>query len=94
MNDSFRGSGRTTRQMQEAPVGAVFIWVSARTDYAIHLADRIDRQDLSILGPSYLENAHWQGQELTGLVLDHYAQYHLTDGQWRGYQEAMTRVRK
>lgn len=85
-----RGNGETTRQMEEAPKGAVFIWCNGQTDYAVLLARKIDREDLQIVSPMWLEK-RWLGVELTGVVVDHAAR--LTDRQWDGYQGALTRVR-
>lgn len=86
-----RQTGATTKQMETAPKGAVFVWCNSHTDYAIHLARKIGREDLQIVSPAWLEWGRWRGLELTGLVIDHAAQ--LTDMQWDNYQAALTRVR-
>ena len=85
-----RGEGTTTKQMQDAPNGAVFVWCNGHTDYAINLARKIGRDDLRIESPTWLEE-RWRGLELTGVVVDHSAR--LTDRQWDGYQGVLTRVR-
>jgi len=77
--------------MEAAPKGAVFVWCNGHTDYAIHLARKIGREDLQIVSPTWLEWERWRGLELTGLVIDHAAQ--LTDMQRDNYQAALTRVR-
>lgn len=43
-----RGTGRTTKQMQDAPRGAVFVWCNGLTDYPRRLARHIGRGDLKI----------------------------------------------
>ena len=86
-----RQTGATTKQMEAAPNGAVFVWCNGQTDYAIHLARKIGREDLQIVSPTWLEWGRWKGLELTGLVIDHAAR--LTDMQWDNYQGALTRVR-
>ena len=48
MADGDRGSGRTTEQMKDAPVGATFIWCNDRTSYAERLAKHLGRPDLRI----------------------------------------------
>lgn len=85
-----RRDGATTRQMEAAPKGAVFIWCNGKTDYAVLLARKLGREDLQIVSPTWLEE-RWLGVELTGVVVDHAAR--LTDRQWDGYQGALTRVR-
>ena len=85
-----RGAGATTKQIEAAPKGAVFVWCNGHTDYAIRLAQKIGREDLRIESPTWLED-RWRGLELTGVVVDHAAR--LTDRQWDGYQGALTRVR-
>jgi len=85
-----RGTGETTRQMEAAPKGSVFVWCNGQTDYPIRLARKIGREDLQIKAPTWLEE-RWIGLELTGVVVDHAAR--LTDRQWDGFQGAITRVR-
>lgn len=85
-----RGEGTTTRQMKEAPKGAVFVWCTGHIDYPILLARKIGREDLQIKTPTWLED-RWRGLELTGVVVDHAAR--LTDRQWDGFHGAQTRVR-
>ena len=85
-----RGEGTTTQQMEAAPKGAVFVWCNGHTDYAVRLARKIDREDLQIKSPAWLDDG-WRGVTLTGIVVDHAAR--LTDRQWDWLQEALTRVR-
>ena len=85
-----RGTGETTRQMEAAPKGAVFVWCNGNADYPRLLARKIGRDDLQIQSPRWLEE-RWRGITLTGVVVDHAAR--LTDRQWDGYQGALTRVR-
>lgn len=85
-----RGEGKTTRQMEAAPKGAIFIWCNGLTEYPRLLARNIGREDLRIESPTFLEE-RWKGLELSGVVVDHAAQ--LTDRQWDELQWALTRVR-
>lgn len=85
-----RGEGTTTKQMEAAPKGAVFVWCNGHTDYAVRLARKIGRDDLRVVSPAWLED-RWLGLELAGIVVDHAAQ--LTDRQWDEYQRALVRVR-
>ena len=86
-----RGTGRTTKQMQLAPKGAVFVWVNACLSYQKHLASLLKRQDLLIVSPSWLEYpGGYLGKRLPGIVLDHAAD--LTAEQWRGWEEAKAMV--
>lgn len=67
-----RGDGATSRQMQDAPRDAVFVWCRGELSYPKQLARRLGREDLKIVGPSWLEEG-WRGQRLSGLIVDHAA---------------------
>lgn len=70
--DGLRQTGRTTKQMQEAPLDAVFVWPhSASLNYARALALRVDRIDLNIISPNDLESPKWRGRKPSVIVLDH-----------------------
>lgn len=88
-----RGTGRTTRQMQSAPIGAVFVWCSADVSYPRALANKIGRTDLKILPADRLaDDSNWyRGEKLTGVVLDHAAV--PDEREWRNLQQAMARIR-
>lgn len=43
-----RGDGATTRQIEAAPEGAVFIWCNNRMDYIMPLVTRLRRQNLCV----------------------------------------------
>jgi hypothetical protein len=88
--DAVRGSGRTTRQMQEAPYRAYYIWVNGYLSYPKNLAAHLGRQDLKIMSPGSIN----RGRNLLGIprsriVIDHatvldgdtidFIQYHLHD---------------
>jgi hypothetical protein len=66
-----RGTGTTTKQMRNAPFGAIYIWVNGDTSYAKELAQKIGRDDLEIVRPTWLEYRRWQGRLLTAIVCDH-----------------------
>jgi hypothetical protein len=87
----YRGDGTTTRQMQAAPQGAIFIWCTYHVDYPKGLAHKIGRDDLVIVSPHWLTDMRWAGRELTGIVLDHALT--LERSQWDELQRAMSRVR-
>ena len=71
-HDTFRGTGRTTRQMREAPHGALFVWCNAHTNYPSLLAANLGRADLRVVGLPWLTDG---GERLRGvscaIVLDH-----------------------
>ena len=83
MND--RQTGRTTRQMQAAPQGAVFVWCNSRVEYPIALAKELGREDLVVQPMSWLDPRNVMGRTLSGLVLDHAAPL-LSDA---GYEALM-----
>ena len=71
MKDPQRGTGRTTRQMLAAPLSAHFIWHNNELSVPKELARFLGREDLRIVGPSWLDNC--RGLRPTGVVLDHWA---------------------
>lgn len=68
-----RQTGTTTKQMLNAPGGAVYIWPEPRSiEYAIRLAEKLGRIDLQIFTPSDLNGwRSFAGREITGIVVDH-----------------------
>lgn len=68
---TFRQTGRTTKQMQDAPVGSVFIWCNNRLGYPKMLAHELGREDLKIVGPSWLTDRRYQGLRVPAILLDH-----------------------
>jgi len=90
MNDEFRGTGTTTRQMKAAPHGAVYIWVHrASMAYAKDLAESIGRNDLLIVSKSWLEHG-WQGRDFSAIVIDHATSLSIRENQL--YRQAQARV--
>lgn len=85
-----RKAGATTRQMEVAPQGAVFVWCNRHLDYPVALAQKLGRGDLEIVGPTWLDGHAWYGLRISGIVVDHAA--HLSDSQQYGLSKALTRV--
>ncbi len=91
MIDTDRGTGRTTKQMKDAPIGAIYVSCHASaTNYDRCLAHKLKRTDLKVVEPSWLDHG-WYGKILTGIVIDHAA--HLTERQQDSLLVALTRVR-
>lgn len=55
MHEVNRQTGQTTSQIQTAPHGAVFIWVTSDLTYPRAIAQRLGRGDLEFVTPSFLE---------------------------------------
>lgn len=92
MDDDFRGTGQTTRQMQAAPQRAIFIWpVRHSMPYAKELAHKLGRDDLQIVTPDWLQDEKWRGLELSGIVIDHATR--LSIEQYHKLEWARTRIR-
>lgn len=92
MDDDFRGTGNTTRQMQAAPQRAFFIWPSRNSiSYAKELAHKIGRADLQIVTPDWFDDQKWRGLELSGIVVDHAT--HLSVRQHQSLERARINVR-
>lgn len=72
--DKFRGTGRTSKQMQESPQGAVFVWCNDKPWYATELARTLGRKDLQIKPFSWLQERSVRGiDRATRVVVDHAA---------------------
>ena len=69
-----RQTGRTAKQMIDAPVGAVFVWCNERTDYPTKLAKVLGRDDLVVRPLSWLAPRNVMGMRLQGsVIVDHAA---------------------
>jgi hypothetical protein len=90
--DPYRGTGRTTRQMEAAPVGAIFVWCNDHIDYAKTHTRGLGRADLKVVAPSWLQSDRMLGMSLTGIVVDH--DDSLTPRQLEGVNASMGRIRR
>lgn len=86
-----RGDGATTRQMQGAAKNALFVWVNSHFSYPRELAEKLGRDDLRIVSPSFFDNDRWRGQVFTEIVIDHAA--YLNDREFENYKRALHNVR-
>jgi hypothetical protein len=90
---TLRQSGRTAKQMLDAPEGAIFIWCNANLLYPIKLAQCLDRPDLIIRGPHALNTkSTFAGMPLTGFIVDHACE--LTQKQSEHWEFIMTCMRR
>lgn len=91
-----RGDGTTSRQMENAPYGALFVWPNEVLDYPRALANHLGRGDLEIVGPSALKyyEQRLAGRQFSGVVLDHATGESLTLREWDGYHVALSLVRR
>ena len=71
MSDCGRQTGRTSRQMMEAPPGATFVWNNSMLDYPRSLAADLGRTDLIIRPRSWLDPMRVRGLRGLTVVLDH-----------------------
>lgn len=85
-----RGSGSTTNQLKNAPIGAIFVWVNGHLYYPRKLAESLGRQDLRIFSPGSVENGALRGLRVTAVIVDHAA--HLTEQQWIEVKAASLRA--
>lgn len=60
-----RRSGRTKRQMEDAPKGAIYIWDNKILSYPRELSYSIGREDLTILEKGYL---YYRANRLTHII--------------------------
>ena len=74
MDSGERGSGRTTRQLQSAPIGAVFIVPNRNCcSYTEALARHLGRADLKIVSVDLIERPATIHGGRRKLVVDHAA---------------------
>lgn len=67
-----RGTGRTTRQINDAPQGAYYVWISSAIHYPRALARHLGRDDLMFVSPDWLERAdNYRGRRGLKVVVDH-----------------------
>ena len=71
-----RGSGRTSEQMQAAPLNTVFVWCNGQHGYPRALARHLGRPDIHIVSPSWVGSGWALGCAHT-VVVDHGAMLSL-----------------
>jgi len=84
-------SEHTATQMQQAPIGAIYIWPTGSLLYPQQLAKKHQRTDLQIVSTSWLRDRKWLGIHLSGIVVDHACR--LTDREASSLQSAISRIR-
>ena len=88
-----RGTGRTTRQMLAAPIGALFVSCHVGAlDYDRRLARKHGREDLKIVPFSYINGRRYMGLKLYSVVVDHAAR--LSKEEFRCLEIALTHERR
>lgn len=92
MSSSKRGTGKTTKQLKEAPLYSVFIWCNNNLHYPIALARSLKRIDIKIVAPNWIESDEWHGIKLSGVIIDHAAE--LTPIQCEIYWIILNRLSK
>ena len=76
MNANKRGSGRTTRQIKEAPIGSIFLVHNENArDYTRRLTLFLGRGDLHVITISRLHREARGKRDL--IVVDHEARWHM-----------------
>jgi len=83
MDTGDRGTGRTTKQIKEAPQGAIFICPPDAFDYTRRLVHDLGRTDLRIERPSFFDG-RWHGLRLP-IVVDHAAPEYMTNRERDGW---------
>jgi hypothetical protein len=87
-----RGAGRTTRQLELLPQGALFVWCNGALGYPRDLARKLNRTDIRIISPNGLFDPGLRGVEWSAIDLDHATR--LTSRQWELYVRLAAWVRK
>lgn len=71
--DTKRGTGRTTKQIEQAPPNAYFVWCCGDTYYAKMLCRKLGRSDITCIAPQALDNMAWALSRAKPMVADHAA---------------------
>lgn len=73
IHQRFRGDGTTTKQIQFAPLDAIFIWCDERIEYPTRIAIALGRRDLKIMPRSVLQQDCLRLRGIYGrrIVVDH-----------------------
>jgi hypothetical protein len=69
MNE-IRGSGRTRRQLENAPYNSYFVWCNDIIGYPLGIAKSLGRHDVNVVGIAWLTEHHLEGLTVP-VVLDH-----------------------
>ena len=77
--DPDRGTGRTSKQMLEAPQKSIFVWCNSNLSYPLYLAKYLRREDLCVVSPGEINYLWCSSKARGGIVVDHAA--HLSDRQ-------------
>lgn len=82
-----RQTGVTAKQMQDAPNGAIYVWVNGQLDYPRRLAENLNRTDLVIVSPGSVRLETVVGRRVA-LIVDHACRW------TRGIAEAADYLRR
>lgn len=82
-----RQSGRTTKQIVEAPRFAVYVWVNHHLTYPKGLARYLGRDDITFVSPSWL-SMRTSRMNTRPIVVDHEANFRLSYDEMQALYEA------
>jgi hypothetical protein len=88
-----RGTGRTTKQLLDAPPNAIYIWPTYQTGYVKQLAAHLGRTDLEFHGPSFLRR-DYLARPGQAIVLDHAAWESMSTNELLRYFDAKDRYER
>lgn len=95
MGNAKRNDGTTSRQIKEAPQGALFVWCNHDFYYPRQLAQALGRADLTICGPSVFDHMgeRIRGRDYSDIVLDHAVSLRNEEA-WAVYQDLKAWMRR
>lgn len=82
--------GNTKSQMERAPRGCIFVWCSEDTRYPKQLAGMIGRNDLVLVGPSWLRSEGPRKTD-TPVMVDHAAPSFFQESHLNAWKELADR---
>lgn len=68
---NLRRTGRTWRQIETAPIGAIFIWPFSRLDYPKDIAAKLGRSDIKIFSTDQLNEPNALRGFVAEIIVDH-----------------------
>ncbi len=94
MTSDYRGTGQTTKQMADAPQGAIYVWCDHSISSATGIARSAGRHDLKILRRSALDDVdRFRGLKRGEVIFDHALKNMATDSQKRNINIIKTILR-
>lgn len=71
MNQSGRQNGKTSTALLEAPQRCVYVCTAGAVRYTKELARKLGREDIIVVGPDWIRDQRYLGQDRARVSVDH-----------------------